>query len=87
MSADDDNAVTTQVGAVPRLRAFQRPALWLGLWIFGWLLCVILSLIRAPSLAPDVPNLIARAPPRQVRKHGGEGSTAGAASSAPAYGR
>jgi len=56
VSTDDDHARASQAGAVPRLRGFRRPALWLGLWIFGWLLCVILSLIHAPGLATDVPE-------------------------------
>ena len=38
------------------LRGFQRPRLWLGLWYFGWLLCVVLSLIHPPSLGVDVPD-------------------------------
>ena len=56
MSADDDHAGAVRVGTVAPLRGFQRPALWLGLWIFGWLLCVVLSLIHAPGLATDVPE-------------------------------
>ncbi len=28
-----------------RLRAFARPRLWLGVWIFGWMLCIALSLL------------------------------------------
>ena len=27
------------------MREFVRPRLWLGLWIFGWLLCIALSLL------------------------------------------
>ena len=38
------------------LRGFQRPRLWLGLWCFGWLLCVLLSLIHPPNLGVDVPD-------------------------------
>lgn len=26
------------------LHDFSRPRLWLGVWLFGWLLCVVLSL-------------------------------------------
>lgn len=26
------------------LRDFRRPRLWVGVWIFGWVLCVVLSL-------------------------------------------
>lgn len=37
------------------LRPFSRPRLWLGLWIAGWVACVVLSLL--PSLPlPDVPD-------------------------------
>lgn len=28
-----------------RLRDFARPGLWLGVWIFGWALCIGLSLL------------------------------------------
>jgi VanZ family protein len=38
------------------LRAFRRPWLWLGAWAFGWLLCIVLSLVHAPSLNVDVPE-------------------------------
>ena len=38
------------------LRDFLRPRLWLGLWCFGWLLCVVLSLIHPPNLGVDVPD-------------------------------
>lgn len=27
------------------LRAFARPRLWLGVWVFGWALCIALSLL------------------------------------------
>ena len=27
------------------LRPFARPRLWLGVWIFGWALCIALSLL------------------------------------------
>ena len=37
------------------LREFMRPRLWLGLWCFGWLLCIALSLMAAPPI-PDVPE-------------------------------
>lgn len=30
------------------MREFRHPRLWLGLWAFGWVLCVVLSLV--PSL-------------------------------------
>ena len=38
------------------LREFRRPRLWLGIWCFGWVLCVVLSLIHPPSLGVDVPD-------------------------------
>lgn len=38
------------------LRDFRRPRLWLGTWAFGWLLCVVLSLIHPPQLGVDVPD-------------------------------
>jgi VanZ family protein len=42
--------------ASTRLREFRRPALWLGLWLFGWALCVALSLVHPPSLGVDLPD-------------------------------
>lgn len=56
MSADGGGDGAAQTADACGLRAFQRPGLWLGLWIFGWLLCVVLSLIHAPRLATDIPN-------------------------------
>lgn len=38
------------------LREFRRPRLWLGIWAFGWLLCIVLSLIHPPNLGVDVPE-------------------------------
>jgi VanZ family protein len=38
------------------LRAFARPRVWLGLWIFGWGLAITLSLIRPPHIDIDVPD-------------------------------
>ena len=38
------------------LRAFRRPRLWLGLWLSGWVLCVVLSLMHPPSIDVDVPE-------------------------------
>jgi VanZ family protein len=40
---------------VSGLREFTRPRVWLGLWCFGWLLCVVLSLITNPPI-PNVPE-------------------------------
>jgi VanZ family protein len=41
---------------VSALRAFARPRLWLGIWIFGWLLCIGLSMLPQPPVPVDVPE-------------------------------
>jgi len=41
---------------VSSLREFSRPRVWLGLWYFGWLLCVVLSMISNPPIPADVPD-------------------------------
>lgn len=38
------------------LRSFVRPRLWLGVWIFGWALCIALSLIPNPPIPTEVPE-------------------------------
>lgn len=38
------------------LRDFHRPTLWLSIWGFGWLLCIVLSLIPPPPLSVQVPE-------------------------------
>ena len=38
------------------MREFRRPRLWLGTWAFGWLLCIVLSLIHPPQLGVDLPD-------------------------------
>jgi VanZ family protein len=38
------------------LRGFSKPRLWLAIWGFGWVLAIVLSLIRPPSLGLDVPE-------------------------------
>lgn len=38
------------------LREFTRPSLWLGVWCFGWLLCIALSLLSAPPIPTEVPE-------------------------------
>lgn len=38
------------------MRTFRRPVLWLGIWYFGWLLCVALSLVHPPRIDIDVPD-------------------------------
>lgn len=37
------------------LRDFRHPRAWLGVWIFGWVLCIVLSLLPPISLGapPD----------------------------------
>jgi len=32
------------------MRAFRFPWLWLGLWLAGWVLCIVLSLMPPPDL-------------------------------------
>lgn len=36
------------------LRAFARPRVWLGIWLFGWGLAIALSLIPPPPLHLDI---------------------------------
>jgi VanZ family protein len=43
-------------GLSASLRDFQRPRLWLGTWWFGWLLCIVLSLIHPPQIGVDLPD-------------------------------
>ncbi|MEO8000291.1 MAG: VanZ family protein [Arenimonas sp.] len=38
------------------MREFVKPALWLGIWIFGWLLCIVLSMITPPDIEIDISN-------------------------------
>ena len=38
------------------LRDFRRPALWVGIWVFGWILCIVLSLIHPPRIDLHVPD-------------------------------
>ncbi|HMB42473.1 MAG TPA: VanZ family protein [Luteimonas sp.] len=38
------------------MRDFSKPKLWLGIWIFGWLLCIVLSLGPPPPIPSDVPD-------------------------------
>ena len=38
------------------MRTFARPRLWLGLWLAGWLLCIVLSLGHPLRLDVDVPD-------------------------------
>lgn len=38
------------------LREFERPRLWLGIWVFGWCLCIALSLISPPQIGVHIPD-------------------------------
>ena len=38
------------------MRTFVKPGFWLGIWIFGLLLCVLLSVITPPNISLDVSN-------------------------------
>jgi VanZ family protein len=38
------------------MRIFVKPKVWLGIWLFGWLLCVVLSMISPPNISLDVEN-------------------------------
>ena len=38
------------------LRAFRRPWLWLGIWCFGWALCIVLSMMHPTDFRLDVPE-------------------------------
>jgi VanZ family protein len=38
------------------MRSFRRPGLWLGIWLFGWVLCVVLSLVHPPRIDIEVPD-------------------------------
>ena len=38
------------------MRQFIKPKLWLGIWVFGWLLCVVLSVITPPDISLGVDN-------------------------------
>lgn len=38
------------------MRVFLKPKLWLGIWCFGWLLCIVLSLITPPDISVDMDN-------------------------------
>ena len=38
------------------MREFAKPSLWLGIWIFGWVLCIVLSMITPPDISMDISN-------------------------------
>ena len=39
------------------MRTFVKPGFWLGIWIIGWLLCVLLSVITPPTISLDFSNI------------------------------
>jgi VanZ family protein len=38
------------------MRDFSKPKLWLGIWVFGWVLCIVLSLGPPPPIPTAVPD-------------------------------
>jgi VanZ family protein len=38
------------------MREFYFPKFWLGIWIFGWCLCITLSLINPPDVGVQIDN-------------------------------
>jgi len=38
------------------MRDFSKPRLWLGIWVFGWVLCIVLSLGPPPPIPTNVPD-------------------------------
>ena len=38
------------------MRDFAKPKLWLGIWMFGWLLCIVLSLTPSVPIPAGVPE-------------------------------
>ena len=48
--------MTASRGLRAALRDFNRPRVWLGVWLFGWALCIVLSLIQPPQVGIDVPD-------------------------------
>ena len=38
------------------MRDFVKPKLWLGIWVFGWALCIILSLTPSVPIPAGVPE-------------------------------
>jgi VanZ family protein len=38
------------------MRDFSKPKLWLGIWIFGWLLCIALSMGPPPPIPSNLPE-------------------------------
>ncbi len=56
MSLADDPILRDADQPSGALRRFRAPRLWLGVWLLGWVLCVVLSLIHPPNLGVDVPD-------------------------------
>lgn len=48
--------MSPSAGMLAALRDFRRPRLWLGLWLLGWLLCIVLSLAHPPRIGVDLPE-------------------------------
>lgn len=38
------------------MRGFNRPRLWLGIWLLGWVLCITLSLIAPLNVGVAIDN-------------------------------
>lgn len=38
------------------MRPLRHPRVWIAVWLFGWLLCIALSLIAPPDL-PQMPRM------------------------------
>ena len=38
------------------MRPFSRPGLWLAIWLLGWGLCIVLSLISPPQIDLQIPD-------------------------------
>jgi hypothetical protein len=46
-------AMANMIGA---LRGFSWPRLWLGIWLFGWALCIVLSLVSPLQVGVSIDN-------------------------------
>lgn len=46
--------MSAAAGLASALRDFRYPRLWLGVWLFGWALCIALSLLHPPEFDIDV---------------------------------
>jgi VanZ family protein len=52
----EEDSLLSVIDAGSAMREFARPRLWLGIWWFGWILCVVLSLIPSPPIPAGVPD-------------------------------